>query len=339
MKKVLVAGAALVAVLACASGAIADPGGPTLTGIGVYASDGGGWDTYPTSTCGEFHLFIAENGDPVGGSLEETIDDQLAVGTTTLGIIGTDGNGPGTTQRADLVIDGQTLTVPNHGSASATFDGDVVTASLSWSNKSDGALPYVDRVAVCGQYADGYQDSYGTLTLTVTPADTTPPAIAFAGNAGTYSVDQTVAITCSATDAQSGVASLACPSLNGVSASSFGVGAHTFTATATDGAGNTSTASVTFTVTAPTPAALGSLTQQFVQGSPAYAALEPQQQRAVNVLANVAAQAVASIVPRLNPAQKAVFERLYASALSSLVRGGWLSAGQAQTLETLAAGL
>jgi len=158
LKKGLVAVAAFVAVLAFTSAAIADPGGPTLSGIGIYASDGGGWDTYPTSACGEFHLFVAENGDPVNGPLEETIDDQLADGTTTFGLIGTDGNGAGTTQRGDLVIDGTTLTVPNHGSASGTFDGKLVTASLSWSNKSDGGLPYVDRVAVCGQFADGYQD-------------------------------------------------------------------------------------------------------------------------------------------------------------------------------------
>jgi hypothetical protein len=391
---------------------------PTLTSIGVFASDGGGWLTYPTASgCGIFHLFVAENGDPVNGALEETIDDSLAPGTYTLGLIGTDGNGAGTTQRADLTIDGSTLEVQNHSSATANFDGDTVTASLAWSNKSDGGLPYVDRVAVCGVYPDGYQDSYGTLTLVVAPPDTTPPTItatpsvppnangwnntpvsvsfscvdnpggsgvdtaasnlatqaltasgtvtgtcvdnagnsatasytaqidetpptiSFAGNAGTYTVDQTVSITCSADGGPSGISALACPAPNGVTAGSLGVGTHTYTASATDGAGNTSSATVTFTVSPPTPAALGNLTVEYVQGSANYAALNPRQQAVVTALTNAATQAVARIVPRLNTRQKAAFEQIYAAALGAIVQGGWLTAGQAATLENLAADL
>jgi len=77
--------------------------------------------------------------------------------------------------------------------------------------------------------------------------DKTPPVVTWTGNAGTYGVGDTVAITCSATDALSGLASSTCADVNGP-ASSFGLGPHTFTATAMDLAGNSTTVSITFTV-------------------------------------------------------------------------------------------
>lgn len=77
--------------------------------------------------------------------------------------------------------------------------------------------------------------------------DTAPPTITYRGNAGTYTTADSVAISCSADDAVSGVASHTCADISGP-ASSFGVGTHTFSATATDAAGNVGTGSVTFTV-------------------------------------------------------------------------------------------
>jgi hypothetical protein len=67
--------------------------------------------------------------------------------------------------------------------------------------------------------------------------DETPPVITWAGNAGTYTVDQAVAITCTASDALSGVATSTCTDVSGP-AWSFGLGDHTVSATATDVAGN-----------------------------------------------------------------------------------------------------
>jgi hypothetical protein len=77
--------------------------------------------------------------------------------------------------------------------------------------------------------------------------DTTPPVISFSGNAGNYALDATVAINCTATDAQSGIATAHCPSVN-APAYTVGAGLQTLTATATDGAGNASAASTTFNV-------------------------------------------------------------------------------------------
>lgn len=87
----------------------------------------------------------------------------------------------------------------------------------------------------------------GTTTETVTvKRDATDPSIVFSGNTA-YTVDQTVAITCSATDAMSGIASSDCPGASG-DAYAFAVGTHTLQAEATDNAGNASSASTSFTV-------------------------------------------------------------------------------------------
>jgi len=88
----------------------------------------------------------------------------------------------------------------------------------------------------------------GTSSASVTiMRDATSPVVTFSGNAGTYDVDATVAITCSASDALSGVASSTCADVNGPSWT-FGLGPHTVSASATDVAGNTASASTTFTV-------------------------------------------------------------------------------------------
>jgi hypothetical protein len=102
----------------------------------------------------------------------------------------------------------------------------------------------------------------GTNSDSVTvKRDATPPEIAFSGNAGTYTVAQTVAITCNASDALSGVASSTCPNVASGTGWSLGLGSHTVTATASDTAGNTSTEDTSFTVTVD-PTSLATLVGQ-----------------------------------------------------------------------------
>lgn len=91
--------------------------------------------------------------------------------------------------------------------------------------------------------------------------DATAPLVAYSGNAGAYTVDQTVAITCAATDALSGVAATTCADVSGP-AYSFALGANTFSATATDVADNVGSATATFTVSVTRPT-LCNLTKQF----------------------------------------------------------------------------
>jgi len=91
-----------------------------------------------------------------------------------------------------------------------------------------------------------------TATVAGVNIDRTEPTIAFSGNASAYEVDHTVAITCAATDALSGVATTTCPAVASAPAYSFVTANPTVvtrTATATDLAGNTTSASTSFTVT------------------------------------------------------------------------------------------
>jgi hypothetical protein len=76
--------------------------------------------------------------------------------------------------------------------------------------------------------------------------DQTPPTVSFAG-ALSYTVDQQVAISCTAADALSGVASSSCDGVSGP-AYAFDVGANTHSSTVADLAGNLHTGSVTFNV-------------------------------------------------------------------------------------------
>lgn len=91
-----------------------------------------------------------------------------------------------------------------------------------------------------------------SMSITVR-IDETAPSIAFNGNAGAYTVDQTILITCLATDGLSGIATTSCPFVaSGPATNYVGTAATTSTtlvATAFDNAGNLTSASTTLTVT------------------------------------------------------------------------------------------
>jgi hypothetical protein len=77
--------------------------------------------------------------------------------------------------------------------------------------------------------------------------DATPPLVSYAGNAGTYQVDQQILITCAEADVTSGVAISTCTDVSG-HATTFNVGTNTVTSTATDFAGNSGVGSASFDV-------------------------------------------------------------------------------------------
>jgi hypothetical protein len=180
----------------------------------------------------------------------------------------------------------------------------------------------------------GNREPPQTVTVRI---DKTAPSVAFDGNAGTYGVDQQIAITCYAADAISGLASSTCNDVAGP-AYSFALGSNTLTASATDTAGNTGSGQTSFTVVADRTS-VGALTVRFVTSSAAFQALTPRQQRAVRNMADLATRALARIVPRLSPAQTTIFVHVYDRALAQLTRTGWLTPGQAATLTRLAAAL
>lgn len=78
--------------------------------------------------------------------------------------------------------------------------------------------------------------------------DGTPPDVTYSG-ALAYDIGDMVNVTCSATDATSGVASSTCANATGP-AWSYGIGSHSLSATATDKVGNVGNGSATFVVTA-----------------------------------------------------------------------------------------
>lgn len=86
-----------------------------------------------------------------------------------------------------------------------------------------------------------------TTTSVTVMRDATKPVIGYAGNAGSYTVDMRIAITCSASDAMSGLAANSCANVTG-EAYNFPIGANSFSASAVDNAGNVASASATFNV-------------------------------------------------------------------------------------------
>jgi hypothetical protein len=89
----------------------------------------------------------------------------------------------------------------------------------------------------------------GTGTDT-TNIDTTPPTVTYTGNAGTYTVADSVSISCSASDPTpgSGLAGSTCQNISG-DAYTFSLGTNSYSATGTDNAGNVGKGQTSFKVT------------------------------------------------------------------------------------------
>jgi hypothetical protein len=170
--------------------------------------------------------------------------------------------------------------------------------------------------------------------------DKTPPTVTYTGNATTYTIDQTVSITCTAVDppnangtAGSGLALSTCVNVSGP-AYSFPLGSNTFSASATDVAGNTGSGSTTFTVQV-TFAGLCNLTVQFIQSSAAFQTLpEPAQAQADRLCRLLERADLAS-----DPEKKAKLIEHYQKALPLLVKFTFLTADQSAILLTLSQAL
>jgi minor extracellular serine protease Vpr len=123
-----------------------------------------------------------------------------------------------------------------------------------------------------GQYSVSYYatDKAGNVEAAKNASvwiDATAPVIVFAGN-GTYTIDQTVSVTCTATDNLSGIAVTPCANaLLAKQAWELPLGTTAVSATATDVADNSTTATATVTVKA-TFDSLATLTVRFSNGTP-----------------------------------------------------------------------
>jgi hypothetical protein len=133
--------------------------------------------------------------------------------------------------KANVVV---TFTCSDHGSGVASLTPPVTVAA-------EGVTP-----SVSGTCTDHLGKST-TRTFDDVRIDKTPPSIGFTGNTGTYEFGTPIPITCSASDAVSGLAANTCADLPGPS-EELGLGTHTLSAFASDRAGNTATAATTFVV-------------------------------------------------------------------------------------------
>ncbi len=167
--------------------------------------------------------------------------------------------------------------------------------------------------------------------------DTTPPTVAYAGNTGSYTVDQQVNITCTAADTVggSGLASQTCQNIVGPAAG-LGLGSHSYTATATDKAGNVRSTSTSFTVTV-TPASLCTLTLRYTDSSAIYARLSAGDRAAFDKAVTALCSAdLNPIKPTIQPAQKKILIGLYKAGLKTFATSGWLTTAQTSQLSGLA---
>jgi hypothetical protein len=221
----------------------------------------------------------------------------------------------------------------------ATDNSPSSSGSFNYTASTDGSYRFY---TVAADKAGNVEEAPAAADAS-TVLDTTGPTVAFSGVQATYTVDQTVKITCTASDpagangaAASGIASTTCADVNVPAYTT--VGAHTLTADAADRAGNTATASAQYTVQV-TPTGLCRLTRQFVQEGSKYQALPVRLRAAQDATLASLCQGLDAIVATLTPARKAAAVSAYKLGVAALARGGWITAAQADTLGRLAAAL
>jgi hypothetical protein len=210
---------------------------------------------------------------------------QLVTGEgASLSVTGTAENNAGwtTDDTANVAIDRTPPTITAAADRAPNADGwysDDVVVAFDCKDALSGvaACPAPVRLGEgAGQSAAGtatdIAGNTANATLSGIDVDKTAPVVTYAGNQGTYSVADTVEITCAATDALSGVASSTCADISGP-AWQFGLGVTNRSATAIDRAGNAGSASVSFSVGV-TAASLETLIGRLVSDPGVAAALQ-----------------------------------------------------------------
>ncbi len=327
-------------------GAIADSGMFTLGEVGgSVLVNGQRADLFPRVPATAF----ASIG--VNSELAFDIDVTLAEGQNSIVIYAEDAAGNRSTQTVTLETSLDSIapvTVATHTPApnGAGWNNTAATLQLVANDSGSGVQDVrysIDGGAIAtiagssasisltadGQYTVSYSatDKAGNAEGAKTAAvwiDTTAPAIAFSGD-GTYTVDQKVTITCTATDNLSGIAGAPCAApLVAKDAWQLALGTTTYSVTATDAADNSRTAAATVTVRA-TFDSVSALTVRFTVGAPGN-----------SLVAQLAAAKDAAA--RGNAAACNSALRAYENELSAQT-GKALTAEQASVLQKLAAAL
>lgn len=223
-------------------------GGPTATvqldGSGSSDPDGG-----PNPLVYSW----SQGGPPFSTDVNPTVD--LGIGTHTILLTIHDGVDVVTDVVVVEVVDPTPPAITAHVTGTEGDNGWYVSAAdIDWT-----VIDLESSVSLGDCSMVTATDGTTTETCTATSAggetveavtvrvDTGAPVITFSGNLGSYGLTDVVAITCSATDAVSGIATSDCPAASG-EAWTFGLGTTTLDASATDVAGNSASASTSFEV-------------------------------------------------------------------------------------------
>jgi hypothetical protein len=188
---------------------------------------------------------------------------------TTLTCTATSAGGPDS-ESVTIMIDQTAPTISASGSPVANPDGwnnTDVRVSFVCADTLSGTAACSSPVTLtnegAGQSATGtvtdVAGNAASATLDGINIDKTAPKVVYSGNLLTYTVDQPIAIVCTASDALSGVASDTCADVSGP-ASAFALGINSYSATALDLGGNQGSGSTTFVVMV-TASSLCNLTQ------------------------------------------------------------------------------
>jgi hypothetical protein len=237
---------------------IADTTPPTVTGTPTPAANGNGW--YNQNVTVNWSAVDPQPSSGQPAAMTPTVVSTEGANQTVTSPPACDGNLNCATGSVTLSIDktppsvAVALTPPNSYGwySSPVTVGFTCTDLLSGIASCPGALQFNGEGA--NQTVPASQrtatDKAGNTTVASVPGiniDLTPPVITYSGPQN-YDVNQTVGITCNATDALSGVASSTCTNVDGP-ASVFNFGTNVVSSSATDKAGNVGSGTYTFTVT------------------------------------------------------------------------------------------
>jgi hypothetical protein len=298
------------------------------------------------------HTVYAASSDNAGNqesvkSATFKIDSVAPSSTITLTPSTPNGNNDWYTEPVKVSVSASDPT-PGSGLASTECELDPASAPLSYAGLSAGC-PFAAPGATITSEGDHvvYAASVDNAGNSETPEsvslkiDMTPPHVSFAGT-GSYTVNQTVDVTCTATDPApavgpgppSGVAGTPCASpLASGPAYDFAIGLNPVAVTVSDNAGNTAHATNSFTVGV-TATSLCTLQGQLIDGSAAYRALPALARKLVDLLAGAGCRGLTPLIARTRAALT-----LYDALISSETSAGWLTKTQAAMLTKLAADL